>query len=254
MIMPLSSCLFRAAFGALAAAGAIGAPVASARAHEMLLKNTVPSMTVAGFASTEVIPNVATISLGVETERPTASEAASENARAVQAIVADVNAQGIEARDIRTASVTLDPVYDEVRDGAGQVTKRSLRGYVARNDLSVRVRQIAKAGALARQWIEKGANNIGGIAFDYEQKEVKYDALRAEAMRDALRKANSYVSALGLKLGRVLVIAPRPPSNGAPAPMRMSRMAQREGSLAMPIEPGIQTLQTEVEVTWELAP
>jgi len=227
---------------------------AGAEAHECLLKDKVPSVTTTGFASAEVVPNVATISLGVETERPTAAEAANENARAAQEIVAEIKGQGVEARDIRTLSVTLDPIYDEVHDGNGRVTQRTLRGYIARNEISVRLRQIDKAGALARQLIQKGANNVGGIAFDYEQKEVKYDALRGEAMRDALRKANSYVNALGLKLGRVLVIAPPAPFSGrAPAPMALARAAHREGSVAMPVEPGVQTLQTEVEVTWELA-
>ncbi len=119
------------------------------------LKDSVPSLTTIGTASIEVVPNIATISLGVETERPTAAEAASENARAAQAIVGEIKAQGIDARDVKTVSVTLAPVYDEARDANGRVTKRTLRGYVARNDLNVRVRQVEKAGALARLWIEE---------------------------------------------------------------------------------------------------
>jgi hypothetical protein len=222
-------------------------------ATEFLLKNTVPSITTSGFASAEVAPDIAIISLGVETERRTAPEAMSENARAAQAVVDEIKADGIGPRDIRTLSVTLDPVYDETQDARG-ATKRTLRGYSARNDISVRLRQIEKAGALAQKWIEKGAHNLGGIAFDFEQKEVKYDALRSEAARDALRKANSYVSALGLRLGRILVIAPHSAFSGrAPAPMGMARAALRDGAAAIPVESGVQILQAEVDVTWELA-
>ena len=101
----------------------------------------MPSITTNGVASTEVVPDIATISLGVETERPKAADAARDNALAAQAIVGEIKAQGIEARDIKTLSVTLSPVYDEDRDDNGHVTKRTLRGYMAHNSLSVRIRE-----------------------------------------------------------------------------------------------------------------
>jgi uncharacterized protein YggE len=59
--------------------------------------------------------------------------------------------------------------------------------------------------------MDKGANRFEGIEFDYTQKEAKFDALRGDAVRDALRKANSYVNGLGLKLGPVLEIAKQAP-------------------------------------------
>jgi uncharacterized protein len=37
--------------------------------------------------------------------------------------------------------------------------------------------------------MDKGANRFEGIEFGYTQKDAKYDALRGDAVRDALRKA-----------------------------------------------------------------
>jgi hypothetical protein len=231
----------------------IGAPVVHAQQQLYpSLKDSVPSITTTGAASTDVVPDIATISIGVDTERPNAADAARENARAAQAVVGEIKAQGIEARDIKTLSITLAPVYDETTDTNGRI-KRTLRGYNAHNSLSVRIRDITKAGALAGQLMDKGANSLDGIEFDYSQKETKYDGLRGDAVRDALRKANSYVNGLGIKLGRVLEIATQPPE---PVPVAMSpRMlgAAREAHAAIPVEPGVQTLRTEVQVTWELA-
>ena len=217
-------------------------------------KNSVPTITTNGVASTEVVPDIATISLAVDTERPHAADAARDNARAAQAIVGEIKAQGIEAKDIKTLSITLAPVYDEVHDANGNVTKRSLRGYAAHNSLSVRTRDIPKAGVLAGQLMDKGANSFDGIEFDYTQKEAKYDALRGDAVRDALHKANSYVNGLGIKLGRVLEIATQIPYP-APAGMspKMLGAAKREAVVAVPVEPGSEVLRTEVRVTWELA-
>jgi uncharacterized protein len=232
---------------------AIGTQLNVAHAQQVLpLRDSVPTITTNGVASAEVVPDIATISLGVDTERPNAANAARDNARAAQAIVSEIKAQGIETKDIKTISVTLAPVYDEVTDANGR-TKQTLRGYNAHNSLSVRVREIEKAGILAGQLMDKGANSFGGIEFDYTQKDAKYDALRGDAVRDALRKANSYVNGLGLKLGRVLEIATQPPEPVAPGIAGMSpRGAARAAAAAIPVEPGAETLRTEVQVTWEL--
>lgn len=226
-----------------------------AHAQEIGLKDKTPHITTMGSADKEVVPDIATISLGIVTERPKAADAAGENAKASQAVVDEIKAQGIEARDIRTTSVTLSPIYDEVRDPNGRVTKRTLRAYSARNELQVRVRSIDKAGALARQLIDKGANNFNGIFFSIDKVEAQYDELRTKAMQDALRKAKIYAEAVGLKLGRVLEIQPE----GGPVPMpRQQMMAAKaamedsSASAAIPVEPGVQRLTTQVQVTWEL--
>jgi uncharacterized protein YggE len=215
------------------------------------LKDLYPSITTTGTASAEVSPDLAMISLGVMTERPKAADAARENATASQALVAEIKAQGIDPRDIKTVSVSLTPVYDEIRDD-GRGSRRVLRGYVARNDLTVRLRQIDKAGAFVARLIERGANRVEAITFDLEDKEARLEALRGEAVRDALRKATSYVNGLGIKLGRVLSIAP-PSHVMRPQPaLQMARAAPDVGA-AIAIEPGVETLHAEVEVTWELA-
>ncbi|HWX14779.1 MAG TPA: SIMPL domain-containing protein [Methylocella sp.] len=224
----------------------------AARAEKALSpKDSVPIITTNGEASAEVVPDIATISLGVDTERPKAADAARENTRAAQAIVNEIKAQGVDAKDIKTISVTLAPVYDEERDANGFVTKRTLRGYIANDSLTVRVKDIGKAGTLASQMMDKGANRFNGITYEYSQKEEKIDSLRGDAVRDALRKANSYVKALGIRLGRVLEIASQPHASVPVAARMMAAAAPaREAAVSIPVEPGIETLRTEVQVTW----
>jgi uncharacterized protein len=260
---------------------AIGAQLTMAHAQVLTSKDSVPTILTHGVASAEVVPDIAIISLGVDTERPTAAAAARDNALAAQAIVGEIKAQGIEAKDIKTLSVTLSPVYDEVEVevpnangvvtkrtsgppgtavmsllpvGANtHITKRTLRGYIAHNSFSVRIRDIEKAGVLAGQLIDKGANSFEGIEFDYSQKEAKYNALLGDAVRDALRKANSYANGLGLKLGRVLEIVAQAPEDYASAGAVGGYSGKRVAAQAVPVEPGSEVLQTEVRVTWELA-
>ncbi len=231
---------------------------ANAHAQDVPLKDQLPHITTTGSAHADVVPDLAIISFAVVTERPAASAAAADNAAATQAVVGEVKAQGIDAKDIRTVSVTLSPVYDESRDASGHLVKHTLRAYSARNALEVRVHAIDKAGALARQLIEKGANNFGGITFEVEHPETRLRALQAEATKDALSRAQSYVDALGLRLGRVIEIVP--PGEGTPYPaapraklaMAAAMPAPEAASAAIPIEAGIETLETSVTVTWEL--
>jgi uncharacterized protein len=221
----------------------------AAMAQEVV-KGDIPRIRIQASASSEVVPDVAHIVIAVVTERKTATEAADENARTSSKVVDEIKALGIDGRDVRTVSVTLSPRYNEERDPSGRVTKRTLVAYTARNSVLVRVRDIGRVGAIARALIDKGANVFGGINFVISDAEERMDQLRVKAIQDAARKAKMYVEAIGLKLGRVLEIEPEPgPVNGA-ADLARTRMA--EAPVAIPVEPGVQTLSARVTVTWEL--
>lgn len=225
-----------------------------AAAAQAALKDSVPHITVVGHASMEVVPDIAILSLAVVTEKAKADDAAAENTRTAQALVEQIKAEGIDARDIQTTSVTLSPDYEDVSEGTSRTSKRVLRGYIARNSLAVRIHALATVGALARRLIDMGANQLEGIDFGYEHEDEAYDKLRDEAMRDALRRAKDYLPAVGLSLGRVIEIAPvesvATRSNVAMFASPASGAARPPASIA--IEPGTLTLQTDVQVTWEL--
>jgi uncharacterized protein len=229
---------------------------ADAQAGEAALKDAVPHLTVTGTAKADVVPDLAIISLGVMTERPKAADAVDENARATQKIVDEIKAQGIDARDIKTTQVTLAPVYDTVTDDVTHTTKQKLRGYRARNTLEVRVRQLDRAGALAGTWVEKGANEFHGLRFVIEHPDAILEKLRGEAVADALRQAEAYLPALGVKLGRVIEINGL---NDGATPTYYSFTGgaaldggQLKAAAPIPVEPGTQILATSIQLTWEL--
>lgn len=224
----------------------------AARAQTAAL-DTVPHITVTGRAHIDVVPDVAVLSVAVATERPKAADAVAANSKATKTLIDEIKTQGVDAQDIRTRSVTLVPVYDQQRDATTHVTKQILRGYRARNSLSIKVHNLDKAAMLARQLIDKGVNEFYGINFDYEHKEEAYDKLRGEAMRDALRKAKDYLPALGLKLGRVLEILPQANvSMPRGAIFSAAVPASRSEPVMIPVEPGLQRFELEVKVTWEI--
>ena len=131
------------------------------------LKSSVPSITVNAIVEREVVPDIAILQLSVSVEKKTASAAAEETAQKSQAVLDAVKAQGVEPRDLKTR-VTVSPVFDDQLNPQGQTVGRTLRGYKARNALEIRLRDTAKAGALARTLIDKGANVFEGIRFEVD--------------------------------------------------------------------------------------
>jgi len=214
-----------------------------------------PHIAVPSVATAEVTPDIAVLRLGVATERRTAAEAAAANARAAQEVIDEGSALGVEGRDARTLSVTLIPLYSDERDPNGRGGRRILTGYLARNTLQIRVRDVAKAGAIARALVDKGANVLEGVAFEISDGEARLDDLRAKAIGDAGRRARLYADALGLRLGRVLEISPEATfyPEGGVADVALRRTGAAEGSgAAIPIAPGVQKLQAQARVVWEL--
>jgi uncharacterized protein YggE len=193
----------------------------------------LPHITVPGSAMEEVEPDRAVLRLGVVSERKAAGEAAAETGRLARAAIDEIRAAGIEAGDIRTATATLAPVYDD--DPAGRPPRRILRGYTARNTVVVRIRDLAKVAPLTGRLIDRGANLVEGVTFEVSTREQRLQALRVRAIQDADRQARAYADALGLRLGRVLEIDPMGADRPRPLEARMAAAAPAAG--AMPLEP-----------------
>ena len=237
----------------IAAAACLASMAMPAAAAEAALKDAVPHVIIPAVATAEVRPDRAIVRVGVVTERRTASETAAQNSRAAAAIIEEVRSLGIEPQDVRTSAVTLAPVYDEERDPSGRVLKRTLRGYLARSELRIRVRAVERTGAVAGRLIEKGANVVSSISFEVSDRDERLEALRVQALRSAQQRAKIYAETLGLKVGRVIEISPEgPPTPRGEFDLPMRAATAEAAPVTIPIEPGSEMLRAEVNVTFEL--
>jgi uncharacterized protein YggE len=233
----------------------LGISTLTARAAEISLKTSVPHVTVIGSAEIEVVPDRALLWIGVMTERKTAADASSDNAKSGAGILDEIKAQGIEARDIKTTSASLNTVYDAEREPDGRIIKNTFRGYQAREDFSILVRDVTKAGKLAQLLIDKGANQFRGITFQSSKERETRRNLQGEAMRDAMAQAASYTGAIGMKLGGVIQIGEDEvpmPDGEADLPSRQPPFSQTVATVSIPIEPGVERVTASIRVTWEI--
>ncbi len=206
-----------------------------------------PLIAVEGSASVDLPPDLARLTLGVTLERPTAVAATADVAKAAQAVVQGIGAEGIADKDVATGSVSLTILPAE--SGHDGEPPRPFR-FQASTVLIVTVRPAERAGAIASRLVDRGANTLEGIDYGSSRADAVLDDLRARAAQDARHKAEVYVGALGLRLGRVLAITPgEAAAPVAPAPMRLARSP---APLVLPTRPGALTVGTAVTVRWEI--
>ena len=204
----------------------------------------VPQITVTGEASVQAVPDMATVSLGVTTVAATAAEAMAANTAALAQVIERLKAAGIEPRDLQTASLSLNPNWTGY-DSSNQ--PQTITGYTASNQLSVRVRDVSKLGAVLDAAITDGANTLNGISFELAEPRPVLDQARKAATEDARARAELLAAAAGVKLGRVLSIT-EGGGYGGPMPMFKADAA----SAPVPVEAGEIGLTAAVTVTFEI--
>lgn len=205
-----------------------------------------PRITVAGEGSVSVAPDLAVIQAGVTTQGKSAREASAANSAAMAKVLAALKDGGIAERDLQTSRFSIHPQYAARRDGDNRIT-----GFQASNQISVKVREIAKLATALDQMIAAGANDISGIQFTVSERSKLLDQARIEAVADARRKAELLAKAAGAQVGRATAIVE---NGGAVRPEPVARMAMQAAAPSVPVAVGEQMLRVQVGVTFELRP
>jgi len=203
-------------------------------------------ITVTGEGRIEAAPDMATLSLGVTTTAATATEAVSANSAQLTTVLDQLRAAGIEERDLQTSGLSLSPNWQQP-DGGG--TPR-ITGYLAMNQLTVRVRALDTLGSVLDRTVRDGANTFNGLSFGLADPDPAMDEARKRAVADALARARLLTEAAGVTLGRVLSISE---GGGMGGPVPMFRMAADSAS-PVPVAAGEISTQASVTMVFELLP
>ncbi|MEO0388452.1 MAG: SIMPL domain-containing protein, partial [Pseudomonadota bacterium] len=184
---------------------------------------------VAATGTAQASPDMATLMLGVSRQASNASEAMDAAGAAARDVIDLIFETGIEARDVQTASLNLNPVWDQ-----GNARPRQVLGYEASTMLTVRVRDLSLLGALLDGAVADGANRLNGLSFGIANPEPLEQAARADAVAQARIKAETLAEAAGVRLGPVQTIS-EGAVGGGPAPMMRGAMME---AAAMPVTGG----------------
>jgi hypothetical protein len=190
-------------------------------------------------------PDRAWVTIGAESRARTAQEAQRLNIDAMTAVNERIKAAGIPADAIQTTGYNLQPEFDYVNG------KQTLRGYVARNQVQVRVDALGKTGDVIAAAVGTGATNVSGVRFDLKDREtIEREALRV-AVQDARLRANAAATGAGVSIDRVIRVEEQREMIDGPRPMQMNMamMRQESANTAVPIEAGEIEVRARVTLT-----
>ena len=199
------------------------------------------TITVTGTGVVTATPDRADFTFGVHTNRATAKGAVSASAARMQKIINALKAFGIEARDLQTQGVSVYASY----------VNEVLNGYNASNSLTVKVRDIDKAGAVIDVAVNAGATSVWGPSLFRSDRQLQArNAIRA-AVNDARSKAEAAAAASGATVGRLVGVI----EGGATPTSGNGTTGATTGVVAMPsvptpVQPGEQSIELTVSATF----
>lgn len=230
-------------FRALMIWGVLAVPMAAGA--ETAAQTAAPGViTVTGEGVVEGAPDLAVLTLGVTTQAATAAAALAANSEGLAAVLARLSASGIEARDMQTSNLSLNPNWTGYDQGAPKLVD-----YTATNQVTVRVRDLASLGVVLDAAVTDGANTLNGLMFGLSDPRPAMDTARKAAVTDARARAELLAGAAGVTLGRVLSIS----EGGAmtqPGPMFKSMGAA--DAMAVPVASGEVATSASVTVVFEI--
>lgn len=189
-------------------------------------------------------PDIAIVRAGIVTQDANAAAALKANAARMTAVLAAVKKLGITDRDVQTSQISLQPQY---RYAEGQPPV--ITGYQATNQLTLKLRDVARAGAALDVLVAQGANTIEGPTLMIDAADAAMDEARTDAVRRARARADLYARAAGLRVDRILSISEGGSSAPGPVPVMMARM---EADSSSKIMPGEQSVDVTVSVRFLL--
>ena len=227
----------------LAAAPAALAQEASAAAA--MFRAT--TLNLSAYGEVKAAPDMASITLGVQTEAPTAQAAMAQNAERMSRIIAALKTAGLAEKDIQTSNISLDAQYDYQQN---QPPK--LRGYQASNTVTITVYDISRLGRTLDAVTAAGANQINGIGFGLRDSTAAENQARLKAVQALQAKAQLYAGATG---NRVLRLVNLSEGGGyVPQPPRPMAMARPEFAKAdTPVQAGELSVRIDISGLYELA-
>lgn len=211
-----------------------------------VVTNKTDTFSVIGQGKVTVPPDIAIVSAGVTAQAPTVQAVQDLLNKNINAVSAAVKAVGVDAKDIQTSGYNINPQYDYT-SAAQRIT-----GYQASSNLTIKVRAIDNANKVIDAATSAGANQIGGITFDVDDKTAAQNQARTLAVADAKSKAQNAAKIAGFSLGKIINYTEDFGNVIRPVPMMAT--ADKAGGVSVPtqVEPGSNDITVNVTLSYQI--
>jgi len=192
-----------------------------------------------------VAPDIALVRVGFSTQpKASAADAVKESTFTMNRILAVIAEGGVASEDVKTTNYMLTPQY-EFPDG-----RQRLLGYVASQEVQLKIRNLDKAGDVIAAATAAGANQVSDIQFTLEDDDAPKAEARAQAIEKAKERAQASAAAAGLKLGKLLNMY----ENEPPYPGPYFADGKGGGGVggSVPLSQGIYEVVSQVTLVYEV--
>ena len=203
---------------------------------------------VTGQGKVAIVPDIATLTLGVEAREDSVAQAQTRAAEAMERVMDALTGGGVAEKDIQTQFFGISPVTKWDRETEEEV----VTGYWVRNIVTVKIRDVEKTGAIIDAVAEAGGDltQIRSISFSADDPSDYYAEAREAAIVDAKAKAEQLAQLAGVRLGKTTYI-----SEAIQAPPISTRGVAYEKTVPAvetPISPGELELSLSVQVVYAI--
>jgi len=216
----------------------------SALAPVATSSNSSDGITVTGTGKVTGTPDSLHISLAVSQTSANIDDALSAANKTMSAVQASLADHGVEAKDMQTSGLSIQPNYSN---------KGAPDGYLVSENLTATIKDLVKAGAALTAAVDAGGNavRVDGVSVALDDTSGLVAGARTQAVEDAKTKATQYAKAAGRDLGDVVSISEIVSS--PVSPMYDTRAAMATAASGVPIQAGTQDVSVQVTVVYALA-
>ncbi|MBT3419063.1 MAG: SIMPL domain-containing protein [Candidatus Magasanikbacteria bacterium] len=201
------------------------------------------TIVVEGTGEGKATPDIASVILGSYTKAETVVDAQNENNTVINGLIVRLKELGIETVDIKTQDYNVSPEYTYNEDEG-----RTLVGYVASQNINVKIRNVDSANQVLAIAAEEGLDTVRGLDFTLDDREVYIKQAREEAMEKVREKARVLTNELGVNVVRIISYNEYESGNGSPLPFARYEDSFG-GGLSSAIRPEIEAGSTDVVLT-----
>ncbi len=231
--------------GGLALALANGSRSAQPVAQAAAPTASERSITVVGIGKVTGKPDIARVTVGIETQASSLQKAVDENKVKMNSLLDTLKQLGLADKDIRTSNYSVYTERVSSPTASAEVSADQMIYHVT-NQVDVTVRDVNRIGEVLDKAVAAGANNIYGVTFSVEDTAKLEADARAKAVADAKLRAEELAQLNGLQLGEVLTVSEVVGGSAYP----MYRDAVGLGGGGTPVQPGELEMSMSVQIAY----
>lgn len=223
---------------------------------------TYRSFSVSAEGKTVAVPDIAAFTFSVVTEGGKDLGALqTQNTNFANSAIEYLKGQGIEAKDIKTQNYDVSPRYQYSNcglvpyGGTSTCPPPAIVGYTITQTVSIKVRDLAKAGEIIGGVVNSGANTVSQLKFTMDNPDAAKTSARSEALDKAKAKAKEIAKEGGFGIGKLLYIQINDGTQNAPMYYGMGGGDATEKAEIAPapsIQAGSEDITVSATLTYEI--